>query len=385
MKITIMYDFLKEVGGLERVMFFQANLLAKTNQVKLFFSHIARGQKVTELLNLDRRVKLSRMDKSNNEFFNLTKAFLRPGLYLDKNSDLIISHSYMTTRMAAANKKKNDIPFITMIHHPPNFLYASSNVHWANNPSRLFAKLLGLIFSDTIKRLDIAAVKEANLVIVNSEYTKRRVKEIYGLDSIVVYPPIAESFRMVDNATKKEFIKSKKIKIPYILAHGRIIPDKRYIDMLTVLEKIPEVMLIITGTIEEDYRLRIEKEARIRNISDRLKIVGKVSGEDLLLYYNCARVFVMPAHKEDFGLTVVEAQACGCPVVAWDDAAGPSEIVKNGTGILVNPYNLDSFIQATDAAIKTKWDNKKISRNALGRFSQKVIGKQFLQIVNSSF
>jgi len=381
-KITIMYDFWKELGGLERVMVFQANKLLKEYNVEMLFSYVSEKEKgkIAKELGLDKMAEISQIGKINNEFVQLVLSTLFPSRINNKKTDLIISHSFMCSRMAYAKKKHDGTKYIVMMHHPPNFLY-SRNIKWANNIPRFFAYLLGLIFGSLLKRADKSAVKNAAAVIVNSEYTRKRVRGIYGIDPVVVYPPISKVFKPMDKNNAERTIERFGISGKFVLMHGRMIRDKRPDWAIEAFSKIKSenLNLVISGTIEEEKRIR----ALVNNLGlkKRVKIIGRVSEEELVALYSSAECYIMPAPKEDFGLTSVEAMACGCPVVAWNDNAGPNETVVNGiTGILAKPYEISSLAKSIEKCINKKWDKKKIV-GSLRKFDSEKITKKLAEIV----
>ena len=380
-KIVAVYDFLKELGGLERVMFFQANRLKRKHDVELIFGYVSKKDKfrITTDLELDKSIEIRQMSKIPNEIMQLVISFLFPSRIKKYKADMIIAHSFMASRMAYYKKKKEGTPYIAVLYHPPNFIY-SDMAGWVNNTPRLFAKILGLIFGSQIKKIDYEAVKSADAVITISQYSAKRVKKIYGIHPVIIYPQISKFFKLMEPEKKKAFLNKKKIERKFLLAHGRIIPDKNYSDLLDVIKNIKNVDLIISGSISEKYKFELEGKIDNLGLNGRVKILGRISSEDLLGYYNCAELFLLPAKKEDFGLTPVEAMACGCPVIAWDDGAGPSETVKNNVnGLLSKPYSLKDFEEKIKLAFDKKWNKKKI-RNSVNKFSEDEVAKEFINL-----
>src|SRR3989344_307192 len=186
MKISIVYDFLKELGGLERVMVFQSNLLSKKNDVELVFGYVSDKEKgiISKELKLNDKISIKQIGKGKNEIVQLIKLFLNNRKLDNLKTDLIVSHSFMATKMAYKKSKEDKTPYIVVMHHPPNFLYSNS-LDWANNVPRFFAYLLGKFIGPIMKKIDKKAVTKSNFVIVNSNYTARRIKEIYKINLFI--------------------------------------------------------------------------------------------------------------------------------------------------------------------------------------------------------
>ena len=385
-KIILLYDFLKEIGGLERVLFFQANLLKDKYDSEIVCSYVSKKNKneVIKELELNKEIKVSQLGSVSNEILQMTLSFLFPRRARKLKTDLIISHSFMSSRMAHLKKKLDGTPYVVILYHPPNFVY--SNIKgWANNLPRRFASLLGLFFKNKIKKLDCHAVKNANLVIAISEYTAKRVKKIYGLSPVIVYPQLSKFFTILKDKKKEDFLSKHKINRKFLLAHGRVIPDKNYEVLLYVIKLLENVDLIISGSITENYRKELEDKIIEMKLQNRVKVLGKICKEDLLGYYNCAELFLMPAKKEDFGLTPIEAMACGCPVIAWCDDAGPNETIISGVnGLLAKPYNIHDFADKIKIGLKKKWNKKKMIRS-VDKFSEKEVGENFTKIIDGLF
>lgn len=382
-EILIAYDFLKELGGLERVMFKQANILSKKNKVTLGFAFVDKKNKsfICKELGLSQKIKIMQLFSGKEEFFLLARSFLRPFFPDETKFDLIISHSFMVSRMAKNRKKLDGTPYIVYLHHPPNLLY-DSNLAWVNSSYRLYAFILGKIGGPLIKKWDIEAVRNANLVLVNSKYTQKRIKKIYGIDAQILYPSVSEDFKLMNEQKAKKILKKFNLPERFALLHGRMIKDKRPDWAIKAISEVKEISLVISGTIEEEKK--IKELIKSLDLEKRTKIIGRVSNEELVALYNSASCFLMSAPKEDFGLTPIEAMACGCPVIAWDDGAGPSETVIPGkNGFLAKSYNLHDFSAKIKSALNRKWNKKEILRS-VDKFSAKNNQKDFNSIISKT-
>lgn len=380
-KVTLIYDFLKELGGLERVIFFQANSLKKRYDVEIAFSYVSDFHKkiICKEFGLKNSIPIKKIHEGNKEILNYMKSILFPSYIKNIKTSLIVSHSFMSSRLALIKKEKERVPYIVFLHHPPNFLY-DRNKLWVNNLPRLIAYLTGLIFFPIFRDLDIKTIKKADKVIVNSDYTRRRIEKIYSVKAEVIYPPISKNLRPVALKKAKKIIEKFEIRKDFILMHGRMIRDKRPDLGIRAFYKLnKEIDLIISGTIEE--KEKIIKLIHDLKLEKSVKILGRVSEEELGALYSLAKCFIMPSPKEDFGLTVVEAMRCGCPVIAWKDNAGPQEIIKdNINGMLAEPYKIEKLSEKIEESLKKRWNKQEIS-DSVKQFSEQQIEKKFIKIV----
>lgn len=126
---------------------------------------------------------------------------------------------------------------------------------------------------------------------------------------------------------------------PLVLFLGRI-NFKKGLDLLVssfarVLEKVPEARLAIVGPDNEGYGSKVRQWCREQDIADKVYFVDHLGLEEVKQAYVDAEVFVLPSYTENFGMTVVEAMACGCPVVISDQVNIWREVEEEGAGLVV--------------------------------------------------
>lgn len=361
-KIAILYEGLSEIGGLERVMINNYNWLKDKFNVFLGFSYINKEIAKNEIY---KNLKIKKISKFpiKNESLEVIWFCINPFIKKLK-VDLVISHSFLASYYCYRKK----IPYLIYLHHPPNFLYPKIKKEWINSPKRFFAWLGGKLIGNWLKNLDKKCVKKAKLLFVNSNYTKKRIKDIYKRNAIIVYPIKKESFKIL-NIKKKDFI----------YAHGRAIPDKKFEYIIEAIRYIPNNRLIISGSIESNYEKKLKNLIKKLKLQNKIKILGRISEEQLIKLYNEAKVFVLTAPHEDFGIVPIESMSCGTPVVAWNDGAGPSEtVINNINGFLAKPYNIKDLAEKIKKALNKKWNKNKI-KNSTNNFSDKTQSKIFLK------
>ena len=93
-------------------------------------------------------------------------------------------------------------------------------------------------------------------------------------------------------------------------------------------------------------RFQAEEKCRQANICDRVLFLGTIPRGDMYRYYSAADVFVFPGIGESLGLVFLEAQSCGLPVVAFNNAGVPEAVRDGKTGLLVPIYALEPFVDA---------------------------------------
>jgi glycosyltransferase involved in cell wall biosynthesis len=170
-------------------------------------------------------------------------------------------------------------------------------------------------------------------------------------DVSVIYNPVdIESIReQAAEPVNHEWLTDDSLDL--IISGGRHEPQKGFGTLLDALSRIDEqdVRLVLFGTGPERESLRVHAEAL--GIDDRVSFPGFV--ENPFAYMASADVFVLSSEYEGFGLVLIEALACGCPVVSTDCESGPAEILKDGTyGPLVPVGDARALADAITATLE---------------------------------
>lgn len=381
MKIVIMYDFLSEYGGIERVMTFQAKALRKAGHEVVFaFAYVDRDIARDKIKNF-KVFEYGRFPWRNETLGICSTLITTRNIEEINNADLIICHSFPASYYALGLKKRYGIPYILMLHHPPQFIY-NSNWNWAKNSSkRIFAFIMGRLFWGLISRFDKYCVNNASDYMTAGKTVNRIIEEVYGIRGEPIYPAVDPQFYF-EPLKEKEKIKIGLGK-DYILASGRIVQQKRfdYLIKAASLMKNKNCELVFAGKSDPRIRKSLINLAKELGVREPL-FLGNVDIELLRKIYSSARVTVLTCPKEWFGLVPVEAMSCGCPVVAWNDGFGPGETIADGVGgLLARPYDERDMARKIDKALEKNWDRKKVI-HSVNMFSEKSIEKLFMNKIN---
>ena len=164
--------------------------------------------------------------------------------------------------------------------------------------------------------------------------------------------------------TEIPHLKDKKV----ILFLGRLTWGKG-LDMLVrayaMLRKdIKDVHLLIVGIDDKNYSKKIKKWVRENQMDSNTDVTftGMLTGKDKLRAYKACDIFVLPSYSENFGMAVVEAMACGAPVIISNKVGIHKEIECNKAGIVVEP-NAQSLYQAMKLLLENAGLRKEISIN----------------------
>jgi glycosyltransferase involved in cell wall biosynthesis len=162
-----------------------------------------------------------------------------------------------------------------------------------------------------------------------------------------------------------------------IIGMGRLVPQKGFDLLLDAFARVagrhPEWSVKILG--DGPQRDQIERQAASLGLKERVRFAGAV--RDPFAELRAADLFVFSSRFEGFGLALLEAMACGLPVISFDCPSGPRDMIRNGVdGVLVKPQDVASLAAAMDQLMSDQQERERLADRApevMERFSKKEI------------
>jgi glycosyltransferase involved in cell wall biosynthesis len=198
------------------------------------------------------------------------------------------------------------------------------------------------------------AAARADWVLADSESTRRDAIEMLGVpeqQTGVLYPGVEPRFQPIEDQAVLSHVRSK-YGLPdcFVLSVGTVQPRKNYVRLVDAFTQlgIPGVHLVIaggTGWLYQELLDRIEE----LGLQERVHLTGYVDDVDLPAIYNLAQVVAQPSLYEGFGIPIVEAMACGIPVVAADNSSLPE--AAGEAGLLVDAMDSEALADALSRAL----------------------------------
>ena len=214
-----------------------------------------------------------------------------------------------------------------------NNYIAVHDITWVRYPET-YSKAFGTVYNFLIPRL----CKRAKKLITVSEFSKHEISSYYNIPEdkfTVIYNAVGEVFHpIVDEKLRNE---------NYFLAVSSVKANKNFVSVLQAFEIVlrtnPDIRLYIVGDCNDKNFQTINIDQYKDNPS--IKFLGRVSDEELVKYYSNALGFVFPSLYEGFGIPVLEAQACGCPVLASD--IPPMKEVLQNSALYCDPFKIEDI------------------------------------------
>ena len=243
---------------------------------------------------------------------------------------------------------------------------------------------------DFLRKFVPSSVAQADHVVVNCEFTKRELIEAYRVPAekvTVAYPGVDPKSFYPRSAKDKEEIKRKYgIAKPFLLFLGTLEPRKNVPAILKAyadLSNRRDFNLVLAGKkgwlFEEIFRTVADL-----GLEEDVIFTGYVPEEDRPRLMSAAEVFVFPSFFEGFGMPVVEAQACGTPVVTSNTTSLP-EAAGEGA-VLVDPKNVSQLTRALEEVLSSESRRKELVKKGLAnahRFDWNDSAQKLIEIFNS--
>jgi len=245
--------------------------------------------------------------------------------------DVVISSSHAVAKGILTGP---DQVHISYVHSP--IRYAWDLQHQYLQQSKLTSGLksaMARLILHYIRNWDIRTANSVDGFIANSEFIARRIKKVYQRDAQVIFPPVdVDAFTL---CTEKD---------DFYLTASRMVPYKKIDLIVEAFARMPERKLVVIGDGPEMQKIRAKAGANV-------EIMGYQPFEVLKDRMSRAKAFVFAA-EEDFGISVVEAQACGTPVIAYGKG-GALETVRDvaeprATGMFFDEQSADAIIAAVE-------------------------------------
>nr|WP_262914560.1 glycosyltransferase family 4 protein [Pontibacter vulgaris] len=308
---------------------------------------------------------IQKLPFARNKYRNYLPLFPMAVEQFDLTSyDLIISSSYAVAKGALTNSNQLHICYC---HSPIRYAWDLYNQYLDEaNLKRGVKGFIAKIILHYIRLWDSSTVNRVDHFIANSNYIARRIKKIYHREATVIYPPVdVDKFTLY--LEKEDF---------YLTA-SRMVPYKRIDLIVEAFSQIPDKKLVVIGDGPDFKKIKAKAGPNVQ-------LLGFQPFEVLKDHMQRAKAFVFAA-EEDFGITPVEAQACGTPVIAFGKG-GTLETVRPETGVFFYAQNCDSLKEAVNTFEKnaSSYNYAAIRENA-ERFSKQNFLNHIRSFVESRY
>lgn len=330
MKIALIHDWYTEYAGAERVVEQILKVIPEADLFSVvdFLSDDKRDFILNKKVNTTFIQKLPFAKKKFRNYLILMPLAIEQ---LDLSSyDIIISSSHAVAKGVITGP---DQIHICMCYSPIRYAWDMQNQYLReSNLETGIKSIITRYMLHKIRMWDYRTSNGVDQFIAISDFISRRIKKVYGRDSVVIYPPVdVKSFTL---ETKKE---------DFYLTVSRMVPYKR-IDLIAEAFslKLPDKKLVIIG---DGSQMEMVKAVSASNVT----LLGYQDNKTVKEYMQKAKAFIFAA-EEDFGIAPLEAQACGTPVIAYKKGGAVETVIdlenENPTGVFFKEQSIQSLSDA---------------------------------------
>lgn len=276
--------------------------------------------------------------------------------------DIIISSS--SAEAKAVRKKKGAI-HICYCHTPIRYYWSHYNEFKQEFRFGILTPLIRPfipLFVRWMRRKDLQSIKGIDHFIANSTVTKERIKQYYGQNAVVVYPPVDTKRFISKNTTDRD---------GYIL-WGRHVPYKRFDLAIEACNRLGAKLTIVGAGPDSE---------RLKNLAGpTITFVGRVGDDELVRLAHSHKAFLFP-NEEDFGIAAVEAMATGLPIVAYRKGGALDIVEDTVTGIFFDEQTVENLIEAIQKLETTHFSyNTLVQRSK--RFDKSLFATKLRKIIS---
>jgi glycosyltransferase involved in cell wall biosynthesis len=338
MKVALVHDYLAQDGGAERVLKSLHELWPEAPIFVLF--HDKEKIKFFNNKNINESF-LAKMPFSNSSYqWYLPWMPLATEQHNLKDFDVVISTASMFAKGIITGP---DTLHISYCHTPPRFLWIDNYDYIADLKQNRFIKFILPHFIHRLRIWDKMSVDRVDNFLANSRTVQQRINKYYRRESDVIYPPVELDSCSLQKASN------------YFAAGGRLVGYKRFDLIVNVFNRLNWPLKIFGDGPE---LASLQKMAK-----NNIEFLGQITDEQKGNVLSGARAFIHP-QLEDFGITAVEAMACGRPVIAYSQGGATETVISNETGVFFHEQTWEALLDKILHFNHENWDTGRIREHA---------------------
>lgn len=359
MRLAIVHDYLNQFGGAERVV----SALHEIWPEAPIYTSIYDQQRMPDIFQrMD--IRVSFMQQFPFVFSLFKYYFMLYPLAFESfdlsGYDVIISSS---SAYAKGVKKHPGQIHLCYCHTPARFLWRFEDYVARESIPGIFKTLLTFLL-EPIKKWDLQTVRNIDYFMANSRNVWQRIKQTYGRESVIIYPPV-----------ETQLFQPSATDLDYFLVVSRLNTYKR-IDLVVEAFNKLDVPLKVIG----DGPARVELQ---RRAGPNIEFLGRQPDTAVAKYLAQCRALLFPG-EEDFGIVPVEAMSCGRPVIAFRAGGALETVIEGETGMFFAEPTAESLAQAVQRFRFASFDKQKIRAHALG-FDKEVFKNKMKSLVEQAY
>lgn len=355
-KIALVHDYFIQMGGAEKV----------AEELQTLFPNAPMFSTVDQRINLSPSLKRCiaktswmqnlPINKNNHRNYFLLFPFAVESLDLS-DYDLILSS---TSGYAKGVRKKKGAIHVCYCHTPMRWVWRYKAYAEREEFGGLKRMILPILLKG-LKHWDLRAAKQPDYYIANSKVVADRIENCYGRKAEIIPPPIDVERFSYDEPDED-----------YYLILSRLAPYKRLDLAIKACKKLDRPLIVIGDGVA---RKKLESIA-----GEKTLFLGRQPDEVVNKYASRCRALIFPG-EEDFGMTPLEINASGRPVIAFRGGGATETVIENETGVFFDEQNTESVIEAIENFESQTW-NRQVLRNHAEKYNRQVFNTRIIKYLN---
>jgi len=371
MRVALVHDYLREYGGAERVLEALHEIWPVAPVYTAFYNPKTLGIHASKFEGWNIKTSFLQNLPFANKLISPLRVFA-PNIFerFDFSEyDLVISscNLYFSKAVTTEPGTRN----LSYIHTPPRYLYGYTTSF--NYKKHWWTRIAAEVINHFLRVVDFETSQRPDVLIANSENVSKRIKKFYRRESKIIYPPV----------DVEELLKIRKQKGKYFLTLNRLSRGKGTEVAVAACSKL-NLPLRVASTGGELNNLK-------RIAGKSVEFVGEVTEEEKAKLFSEAIALIACSEDEDFGITVVEAQAAGVPVIAAKAGGHLETVVEGKTGefympgflgdfeTYTDPVSVDNLVDVLENFHPSKYSEADLRKNA-EKFSKQNFKKRILDL-----
>lgn len=376
MKVVLVHDYLREYGGAERVLEALHQIFPQAPVFTAYYNPKTLGVHAKRFASWDIRTSWLQKLPFANKLISPLRIFA-PMIFESFNLngfDVIISSCsiYFSKAVIAQSGSLH----ISYIHTPPRYLYGyATSFNYRKNP---LTRIIGELANHFLRIYDYKTSQRPDILVANSKNVQARINKFYRREAVMIYPPVDVEKLKAGTADAEQNSKLKNTsqnRKEYYLSVSRLVRGKGVDIIVKACTKLGLPLKVVgVGPILGELK---------KTAGKNIEFVGQVDDRQLAKLYFNAKALIVAAEDEDFGITPVEAQACGTPVIAVNNGGYLETIVDGKTGEFFNQVSVEGLTEVLQKFNPEKYSARDCIKQS-EKFSEERFQKEILKLINAN-
>lgn len=363
MRVAIVHEWLANMGGSEKVVLALHELFP---EAPIYTTVFNPDKLPEEFRGLDVRISfIQRLPQARTKYQRYLPLMPTAFEQFDLTEyDLVLTSNHACAKGVVTRPETLNICYC---HTPMRYAWGFYHEYMEREKVGRLGRLMIPPLMTYLRMWDRLAADRVDYFVANSTTVARRIEKYYRRDSVVIHPPVeVEHIRSLE-----EQIYPEKDSEEFYLVVSRLVPYKR-VDLAVEAFSRMGLPLVVIGDGSE--RSKLEAIA-----GNTVRLLGRQSDEVVRSHFSRCKAFIFPG-EEDFGITPVEAQAAGKPVIAFGKGGVTDSVIDGITGVFFEEQSVEALMGAVKRFQGMTFDRSIIRKHAEA-FSEKAFAEKIMAFI----